>query len=131
MQGMSGKTAALLLWFSGFLLVPVPYQIIADGSVPPVRMALLGLVSAAYAAGVDGTGVAWPLTALLLAHAILYSLALAVPAWVLARLLPEPVRGAVIWGCVALGFAAAVFFEVYRTPFDDASSHASWPGLFQ
>ena len=67
---MSRKATRRLLWLAALLLIPLPYLVAADGAVPAVRFVLLGGVAAAYAGLVNGSGVAWPLTALLLGHAL-------------------------------------------------------------
>ena len=92
---MSRTATRRLLWLAAFLLVPLPYLVAADGAVPAVRFAMLGGVAAAYAGLVNGSGVAWPLTALLLGHALVYALALWAGAALLARVLPARLRGAI------------------------------------
>jgi hypothetical protein len=120
-----------VLWVGALLLVPLPYLMVVDGCVPVVRFALLALISGAYAAFVDGSGVVWVMTAILAAHALLYALALAAAAWLLVRVLPPRRRAALAWALLIAGFAVALTVPVYRTPFDDASAQARWTGLFQ
>ena len=71
---MSRVRAGWLLWVAALLLIPLPYFIIAEGSVPVVRFAMLGAIAAAYAGFVDGSGVAWPMTIILFVHVIPNSL---------------------------------------------------------
>ena len=131
MPALSRTQAAWLLWVAALLLVPMPYMIIGEGSVPVVRFALLGVVSTAYAALVDGSGVAWPLTALLLLHVLLSAGLLAIVAYLLASALPARSRFPTVAVMIAVGFVIALQFDVYRTPFDDAAIHSNWIGLFQ
>jgi len=128
---MSRARAGLLLWGAACLLVPLPYYVVADGSVPVVRFAMMAAVAAFYSAFVDGSGVAWILTSMLAAHAVLFALVLAVVAALIARLLPPGARTKTVASLIVAGFVVAVVFDVYRTPFDDAWVRTSWPGLFQ
>ena len=130
MRPMSLGRARLLLWGGALLLVPLPFVVAVHGSVPVVRFALLGAVSGVYAAAVDGSGVAWTMTASLAAHALVYAALLALPAALLARALPAPWRRAGVWSLLALGFATALLFDVYWTPFDDVAARSDWLGLF-
>jgi len=123
--------AACLLWAAAWLLLPLPYYIIANGSVPVVRIAILSAVSVAYAGFVDGSGVAWVMAFILLGHVILYSILLAAGAVALAYLIPAHTRRAAVWVVLAVGFTTALLFDVYRTPFADASMYSNWIGLFQ
>ncbi|MDJ0864653.1 MAG: hypothetical protein QNK03_01000 [Myxococcota bacterium] len=128
---MSTARARTILWLGALLLVPLPYVGLVEGSVPVARFLLLGVVTAAYSGFVDGSGVAWTLTAILLLHALVYGLLLRVPAALLARWVPEALRVRFVWGIVLLTFALAVSLPVYRTPFDDVASRTRWPGLFE
>jgi hypothetical protein len=113
------------------LLLPLPYQIIADGRVPVIRFAILSAVSVAYAGVVDGSGVAWILTFILLAHVVAYSLLLAAGAAAIAYVIPANTRRAAVWAAFVVGFGIALFFDVYRTPLNPASIQSNWIGLFQ
>jgi hypothetical protein len=113
------------------LLLPLPYQIIADGRVPVVRFAILSAVSVAYAGVVDDSGVAWTLAFILLAHVVAYSLLLAAGAAAIAYIIPANARRAAVWAAFVVGFSTALLFDVYRTPFTQASIQSNWIGLFQ
>jgi hypothetical protein len=128
---MTRVRTAWLFWAAGWLLLPLPYFILADGRVPVVRMAILSGVAVAYAGLVDGSGVAWPMAYILLAHVVLYSILLAVGAAAATYLIPQKVRRPAVWSVIAVGFVTVLLFDVYRTPFDDASIHSNWIGLFQ
>lgn len=126
------RRAGLLLWAAALLWVPLPYLVLpVEGLVPVARFLFLGAISGAYAFGVDGSGVAWPMTGLLLGNAAVYALGLGLAAWGVARMLPEAGRGACVWAFAALWAGAALVFPIYRTPFDDVSAWTRWLGLFQ
>jgi hypothetical protein len=128
---MTRTRAAWLLWASTWLLLPLPYHIIADGRVPVVRIAILSAVSLAYACVVDGSGVAWVLAFILLCHVVLYSILLAVAAAAISFMIPANARRSAVWALIFVGFATVLLFNVYRTPFDATSIHSNWIGLFQ
>lgn len=128
---MSTTRAARLLWCGALLLAPLPYLAPLAGLVPVVRFVFLGAVAAGYAAFVDGSGTAWIVVALLLGQALVYALALRIAAGWIARRVPARLRAPLVWGLLVAGLAIACSFELYRTPFDDASPRARWTGLFQ
>lgn len=128
---MSRSQAAWLLWVAAMLLIPLPYFILADGAVPAIRFAMLAAVAAAYAGFVDGSGVAWPLTVILLLHVVVSALVLALLAALAAYVMPVRSRGWLVAALIVAGFAVALGFDVYRTPFDDVRPRAGWLGLFQ
>lgn len=128
---MTPAKAAWLLWVAAWLIVPLPYFIIAEGSVPVVRIALLSAISTAYAGLVDGSGVAWAMTSILFAHVVLYSILLGLGAATGAYVIPAGMRRSIVWAFIVLGFATVLLFDIYRTPFDDASIYSNWIGLFQ
>ena len=129
---MSPGRARLALWAAALLLVPLPYLALSvDGAVPVARFLFLGAIAAAYSAFVDGSGVAWMMTGLLLGNALIHAAGLGLAAWLLVRLLPGPARRPWVWLLVLAGAAVALAFPIYRTPFDDASAWSRWPGLFQ
>ena len=128
---MSRSRAAWTLWAAALLLVPLPYFIVAEGSVPVVRFAIVSSIATPYAVLVDGSGVAWPLAVILLLHVVVWAVALGIGAAVLARVLPEAARGRVVTLLIAGGFVLALLGDVYRTPFDDVRLHSTWTGLFQ
>lgn len=128
---MTRAKAAWLLWLGAWLLLPLPYFIIANGRVPVVRIAFLAAISVGYAGFIDGSGVAWPMAYILLSHVVLYSILLAVGAALASNLIPQSVRRQVVWTSIIAGFTVALLFHVYRTPFDDVSIYSTWLGLFQ
>lgn len=128
---MSRASAAFLLWVSAWLILPLPYFIVANGRVPVVRFTILSAITVAYAGLVDGSGVAWAMASILLSHVLVYSILLAIAAVLIARCLPANLRRPIVWIAIAIGFATVLLFNVYRTPFDDASIHSNWIGLFQ
>ena len=128
---MSRRRAAWTLWAAALLLVPLPYFIVAEGSVPVIRFAIISSVATAYAVLVDGSGVAWPLAVILLLHVLVWAVALGIGAAVLARVLPDALRGRAVVLLIAAGFVLALVSDVYRTPFDDVRLNSTWTGLFQ
>jgi hypothetical protein len=128
---MTRASAARLLWAGMWLLLPLPYFIIANGSVPVVRIALLSAIAVSYAGFVDGSGVAWVMAYILLAHVAVYSILLAVGAIAIAYVLPANARRPAVWSFIVVGFTIALLFDVYRTPFDDVNVYSNWIGLFQ
>ena len=119
------------LWLGALAMCPLPYLLAAEGYVPVVRMLLLACVSAAYAGLVDGSGLAWTMVALLLAHVVAGAAVLWLAAAIVARVLPPPARQRTVAIVLVLGFAVANAIYLYRTPFDDAALHARWFELFQ
>jgi hypothetical protein len=129
---MSSGRARLALWLAAVLLVPLPYLVLpVEGAEPVVRFLFLGAIAAAYSACVDGSGVAWILTGLLLGNALVHSAGLGVAAWLLARAIPASLRRACVLAFALGGAAVALAFPIYRTPFDDVSAWSRWLGLFQ
>jgi len=118
------------LWAGAALWLPLPYLVLVDGSVPLVRFAMLGAVSAAYAAGVDGSGVAWVMTGLLWSHVAVHGLLVAGAAGALAWLIPGRIRAPSVAALLAAGLAVALFLDVYHTPFGDVA-RTSWLGLLR
>ncbi len=128
---MSRARAGWYLWVAALLLIPLPYFIIAEGSVPVVRFAMVGGIAAVYAGFVDDSGVAWPMTIILLLHVIVSALALGGVAAVGAVLIPARSRRWWVPALIVAGFVVALSFDVYRTPFDDVRLESNWAGLFQ
>ena len=128
---MTRLRTALLLWAAAWLIVPLPYFIIAEGSVPVVRIALLAAIATAYAGFIDGSGVAWSMTSILVVHVVLYSILLGLGAMTAAYVIPERWRRIVVGSFILIGFTTVLLFDVYRTPFDDVSMYSNWTGLFQ
>ncbi|TFH24167.1 MAG: hypothetical protein E4H03_04340 [Myxococcales bacterium] len=128
---MSRARAGWLLWAAALLLIPLPYFLIAEGSVPVVRFAMLGGIAALYAGFVDGSGVAWTMTIVLLLHVIVWALSLGVVAALGAVLIPARSRRWWVTALIVVGFVFALVFDVYRTPFDDVRLQSNWAGLFQ
>ncbi len=128
---MSRRAARRLLWVAAALLLPLPYLVTAEGAVPIVRFVMLGSITAAYSALVDGSGVAWVFTALMLGHALVYALVLWAAAALVARVVPTRVRGVLVAALVGAGVAGAFAFEPYHTPFAAESAWTSWPGLLR
>ena len=120
-----------MLWLAALLLAPLPIVILAEGSIPVVRMMMLSSVAGYYTMFIDSSGVAWPMTIILALHVVVYALALAVASWVVAALLPERNRGRIVGALIAAGLLIAVSTDLYRTPFDDRQAQASWVELFR
>ena len=131
LQAVNRVTAQRVLWSAALLLLPVPYLILVDGSVPVVRLVLLATIAASYAAFVDGSGVAWLMVALLAVQAVVFAVALAVVVRTTVRWIPAPALRWSVWSLVAVGFAVAMLFDVYQTPFDETYYRTNWWGLFQ
>ena len=101
---MSPGRAARILWVAALLLLPLPYLVLpVEGAVPVVRLFFLGAIAAAYSLLVDGSGVAWTLTAFLLGNALAYALGLGLVAWLLGRAIPEALRGPCVLAVVLAG----------------------------
>lgn len=128
---MSPRTARRLLCLAGILLLPLPYLLITEGSVPVVRFAFLTAITTAYAALVDGSGVAWVVAGILAAHAVGGAVVVAAASAVTARVLPDRVRGPVVLAAVVSGAAVALAGRPYHVPFDDAVAWTNWIGLFR
>ncbi len=128
---MTRNRAALFLWLATVLLAPLPIIILAEGSIPLVRMMILTSVAGYYTMFIDGSGVAWPMTTILVLQVVVYGLALAVASWAVAALLPERARGRVVGVVIAAGLLLAISTDLYRTPFDDKQAQASWVELFR
>jgi hypothetical protein len=120
-----------LLWLAGALLLPLPYLFLQEGAVPVVRYAFLAVIAAGYAAFVDGSEVAWPMTFIVAVHAGIYALLLYAVAGAAARFMPERRRKHAVVTAFALGFTVALLFPIYATPMDDEAARSSWIGLFQ
>ena len=120
-----------MLWLAALLLAPLPIVILAEGSIPVVRMLMLSSVAGYYTRFIDGSGVAWPMTIILALHVVVYTLALAVASWAVAALLPAHSRGRVVGVAIAAGLLLAISTDLYRTPFDDRQAQASWVELFR
>jgi len=120
-----------LLWLAGALLVPLPYLFMQEGAVPVVRYLFLTVIATGYAALIDGSEVAWPMTLIVAAHAAIYALLLYAVAGAAARVIPEKRRKQVVVAVFALGFTLALLLPIYETPMDDESARSTWTGLFQ
>jgi len=128
---MNAPRARRLLWTGLLLFAPLPHLVAVEGAVPVVRFAWLGAVAGAYAALVDGSGIAWTMTALLLGQALVYAAVLWALAALGARLLPERARGAAVLSLLVAGLALAVATPLYHTPFAADAPRARWTGLFR
>ena len=130
-ETMSRARTKWLLWAAGALLLPLPYLFMQEGAVPVVRYVFLTVIAASYAALIDGSEVAWPMTFIVAAHGAIYALLLYAIVAALARLIPERRRKQVVVAGFALGFTIALLFPIYATPMDDEAARSSWIGLFQ
>lgn len=128
---MTRRRAGVLLWAGAVLLLPLPYVIVGDGAVPVLRIAMLASISTGYAAFVDGSGKAWLLAIILAAQTLAFSAMLGGVAALLAWIIPHRVRRTGVLVILAVAFAVALLFPIYRTPFDDMFARATWLGLFQ
>jgi hypothetical protein len=120
-----------LLWLAGLLLMPLPYLFLYEGAVPVVRYIFLTAVAGSYALFIDGSEMAWPMAFIMLAHALVFALALLTIAAALARLIPGTLRKTIVVTTFVVGLAVAVALPIYTTPMDDDSIHTNWIGLFQ
>lgn len=127
---MSAPSARRILLIACLLFVPCPYLMAVEGSVPVARFAWLATVTATYAVFVDGSGVAWTMTLMLVAHGLVYGAI----AWTLVRLLGAvsprrwTVRGAPLCA-IALALVCLAMVS-YETPFGN-SARATWWELFR
>jgi hypothetical protein len=119
------------LWFAGiWLLLPWTLPVYMDAFVPAVRYVLLAGVASSIAV-VEGS--AGPVRLIILLFAgwgLITTLLSAFLAWListgLARISPRTATWVTLV-CLVVGFAIAVAFEPYRTPF----ARAATGGLFQ
>jgi hypothetical protein len=130
-ETMSRVRTKWLLWLAGVLLLPLPYLFMQEGAVPVVRYVFLTVIAASYAALIDGSEVAWPMTFIVAAHGGIYALLLYAISAALARLIPQRRRKQVVVSVCVLGFALALLCPIYTTPMDDQAARSNWIGLFQ
>jgi cytochrome bd-type quinol oxidase subunit 2 len=101
------------------LVLPLP-MLTFEGVVPVARYLLLGAVCIGMRIAEGPGGVVWQLTALFLAHALVYAALLWGAAWISARALgalPSRARGAAVVLVVAACLLWALAAEPYVTPF--------------
>ena len=112
------------IWFAGlWLLFPWALPVYVDAFVPAARYVLLAAVASAVAIMEGSAGPVGLITLLFVGWGLLTTLFSAGLAWLVARGLSNipPRSAAWITGvCLALGFAIALFFKPYRTPFGRA-----------
>ena len=116
---MSPLATRRILWLALLLLLPLP-MLSFDGFIPVARYLLLGGVCIGMRIAEGPGGVVWQLTALFLAHAVVYALLLWAGAWLAARslaALPSRTRGLVVAIAVCLCTLWALAAEPYVTPF--------------
>jgi len=130
MQLMSRRRAQRLLFAAGVVLIPLPYVIVAQGAVPVARFLWLAAVASAYSAFVDGSGVAWTMSLLLLGHGLVYASLLFGLAWLAVRIVPETRRAGFVAVSIVAGALAAIFVDVYHTPFAAETARTGLLGLF-
>lgn len=128
---MSRTRTRRLLWLAGALLLPLPWLFMYTGAVPVARYVFLAGISGAYAGLIDGSEVAWPMTAIVAVHALVYAGALWGASAVLARFIPARLRAPLVVTVFVVGFTVALAYPIYETPMDDERAHTNWVGLFQ
>jgi hypothetical protein len=120
---MSPRAARRVLWLAALLLVPVPL-LVFDACAPVASYLLLAAVCVGMRVAEGPGGVVWQLTALFLAHAVVYAGLLHLAASLAARAtapLPAAARAAVVVVAVAAGVGFALIGEPYVTPFGTAA----------
>lgn len=128
---MSERRARLALLVTAALFVPLPYMIVGDGYVPLVRFAMLGAISTSYSLMIDGSGVAWIISAILVAHFLMFAALLTTGVSWLGRRIPAPWRRSVVVGTFAIALLVATWFPTYRTPFSASAAYGNWTALFR
>ncbi len=121
---MTRRTSQWALWLTSVIVVPVPFFLIESGWVPTARLLQLGGVCFALMITEGTQGAVPPVTALLLAQAGFYIVAL----WLVSTLLVRAVSkrapralAATTAVLVAGGLLAGATLEIYRTPFRSQS----------
>jgi hypothetical protein len=130
---MTPRATRRLLWATLLLVVPLPVLVAFGGHVPVVRFVLLAGVCVAMRVAEGPGGVVWQLTALFLAHALVYAVALWGAAWAGARLLaglPRGPRVALLGVGVGGALLWALLAEPYETPFG-SRAHANLIGVLR
>ena len=131
---MSTRVAGWLLFVVAFVTVPLPMLGLAGSLVPPARYLELGSVVVALLVREGPGGVVPVIAALLLAHALVYGLALAlVTRFVAVPLLAR--LGAGARGVVALGLSLGLLVLVstvhlYDSQFHHSQAHARLLALY-
>ncbi len=128
---MSERRARMGLLVTAALFVPLPYMIVGDGYVPLVRFGMLAAVSTSYSALIDGTGVAWAISGLLLAHLTIFGALLAAAVTFATRRIPPTRRRAVVVSTFVLALLISSATPAYRTPFAATGAYGTWLSLFR
>jgi hypothetical protein len=116
---MSPRAARRVLWLAALLLVPAP-MLVFGAWVPVAHYLLLAALCVGMRIAEGPGGVVWELTALLLAHALVYSALLYAGAWASARALGRvsPRARAALVAIAVTGCAVwAIAAQPYVTPF--------------
>ena len=131
---MTQRTSRWTLWIALLVLAPVPFFLVETGTVPVVRLLMLGGVALAVVLSEGAQGMVGIAAALLLAQAFLYLSCFWLVAHLLSGLLARgsarrtAARTLVV---VALGVALASAFDLYETPFRTRSLHGNLLDLFE
>jgi hypothetical protein len=128
------QTARWTLWLALLVLAPVPFFLVETGSVPVVRLLMLGGVMIAVVVSEGAQGMVGIAAALLLGQAVAYLCCLWLVAHVLSRFLARGSArrtAACTLLVVALGVALVSAFDLYETPFRTRSLHGNLLDLFE
>jgi hypothetical protein len=125
---VGARSAAFVLFVVSWATIPFPLFGVAGSLVPAARFTELAAVLVALVAREGAGGMVGSLTALVLAHALVYTGALALGAWLLSRFalsrLSPRLRVAVVASLSFVLVALASFAPLYDTQFHHASEHA-------
>lgn len=131
---MTRRAARWVLWIALLALAPVPFFLVETGSVPVVRLLVLGVVMLAVVVTEGSQGMVGIAAALLLGQAFAYLCGF----WLLAHLLSGLLakgsarRTAVCTLLVvAVGVALVSSFDLYETPFRTRSLHGNLWDVFE
>ena len=129
---MSTRSIRWLLFAVSALALPLPAIGPFGGLVPPIHHIVLFAATGAIAAVEGMAGPVGRILVLFAINAVATSIACALAAWLVARLigrLPERARPVVAWGLAGALLAASLVFPLYETPFGRAPT-ANLFGLF-
>jgi hypothetical protein len=112
------------LWFAGlWLLFPWTLPVYGDAFVPAARYVLLAFVTSAIAITEGSSGPVGLIMVLFVGWGLITTLLSAGMAWLISKALSNLPPRQAAWVtaiCLALGFAFALIYEPYRTPFGRA-----------
>lgn len=124
-----------MLLLTLLLICPLPVILfVADAMMPFARIVMLGGICVAIMLFENGNGVVGTLAGVLFAQALIYLVLLWLLTGLASSLLGRLSRRSLATATLALlvaGFAIAISFDLYRTPFHSQSTRVSLLGIFQ